>query len=178
MDWFVKAFVKASVAWLAVGVVLGMAMAMVPAWTVYRAMHVHVMLLGFVTMFINGVGYHVVPRLSGRPLWSIRAAHWHWWIANAGLCVMVRGILAARVGQPARHRRAERGRAHHRGRRARSSCFRCGAPWTRRRRCEPVRRSVPLHDGAGRSDRRRVRSARRATRGPAIPSARMRDHIV
>jgi cbb3-type cytochrome oxidase subunit 1 len=92
MDDFVKAFVKASVAWLAVGVVLGMAMAGVPEWTVYRAMHAHVMLLGFVTMFINGVGYHVVPRLSGRPLWSVRGARWHWWIANAGLCAMVAGF--------------------------------------------------------------------------------------
>ena len=92
MDWFVKAFVKASVIWLAIGVILGMGMASVPAWTVYRAMHVHVMLLGFVTMFINGVAYHVVPRLSGRPLWSIRAARWHWWLANAGLCVMVAGF--------------------------------------------------------------------------------------
>lgn len=92
MDDFVKAFVKASVAWLAVGVVLGMSMAIVPAWTVYRAIHVHVMLIGFVTMFINGVGYHVVPRLSARPLWSIPAARWHWWIANVGLCAMVAGF--------------------------------------------------------------------------------------
>lgn len=92
MDDFVKAFVKASVAWLAVGVVLGMSMAIVPEWTVYRAMHVHVMLVGFVTMFINGVAYHVVPRLSGRPLWSPVAARRHWWIANAGLVVMVAGF--------------------------------------------------------------------------------------
>src|ERR1019366_2520763 len=92
MDWFVKAFVKASVIWLSIGVVLGMAMASVPEWTVYRAMHAHVMLLGFVTMFINGVAYHVVPRLSGRPLWSVRAAHWHWWLANAGLGVMGAGF--------------------------------------------------------------------------------------
>jgi cbb3-type cytochrome oxidase subunit 1 len=101
MDWFVKAFVKASVAWLAVGVILGMSMALVPAWTVYRAMHVHVLLLGFVTMFISGVAYHVVPRLSGRPLWSIRAAHWHWWLANAGLCVMVPGFWLRASGLPA-----------------------------------------------------------------------------
>jgi cbb3-type cytochrome oxidase subunit 1 len=100
MDWFVKAFVKASVVWLAVGIVLGMAMAVVPAWTVYRAVHVHVMLLGFVTMFINGVAYHVVPRLSGRPLWSVRAAHWHFWIANAGLCVMVAGFWLRASGLP------------------------------------------------------------------------------
>jgi cbb3-type cytochrome oxidase subunit 1 len=98
MDDFVKAFVKASVAWLGIGVVLGMAMAIVPEWTVYRAMHVHVMLLGFVTMFINGVGYHVVPRLSGRPLWSIPAARRHWWIANAGLCLMIAGFYLRASG--------------------------------------------------------------------------------
>lgn len=101
MDSFVKAFVKASVAWLAVGLVLGLSMVFVPAWTVYRAMHVHVMLLGFVTMFINGVAYHVVPRLSGRPLWSIRAAHWHFWLANAGLLVMVPGFWLRAQGLPA-----------------------------------------------------------------------------
>jgi cbb3-type cytochrome oxidase subunit 1 len=100
MDWFVKAFVKASVVWLAVGVILGMAMAIVPAWTVYRALHVHVMLAGFVTMFINGVAYHVVPRLAGRPLWSIRAARWHWWLANAGLCLMVVGFWLRASGLP------------------------------------------------------------------------------
>jgi cbb3-type cytochrome oxidase subunit 1 len=100
MDWFVKAFVKASVIWLAIGVILGMGMASVPAWTVYRAMHVHVMLLGFVTMFISGVAYHVLPRFSGRPLWSARAAHWHWWLANAGLCVMVAGFWLRASGLP------------------------------------------------------------------------------
>lgn len=100
MDDFVKAFVKSSVAWLAVGVVLGLSMAIVPEWTVYRAMHVHVMLVGFVTMFINGVGYHVVPRLSGRPLWSVPAARRHWWIANSGLCVMVAGFWLRASGSP------------------------------------------------------------------------------
>jgi len=101
MDGFVKAFVKASVVWLAVGVILGMAMAGVPEWTVYRAMHAHVMLLGFVTMFINGVAYHVVPRLAGRPLWSTRAAVWHWWFANAGLCVMIAGFWLRASGRGA-----------------------------------------------------------------------------
>lgn len=99
MDAFVKAFVKASVVWLALGTVFGMAMAGVPALTVYRAIHVHIMLLGFVTMFINGVAYHVVPRLAGRPLWSTRGAVWHWWFANAGLCVMIAGFWLRASGR-------------------------------------------------------------------------------
>jgi hypothetical protein len=52
MDWFVKAFLKASVAWLAIGVTLGVAMAVHPAFIIYRPAHVHMNLLGFVTMMI------------------------------------------------------------------------------------------------------------------------------
>ena len=42
MDWYVKAFLKASLGWLAAGVSLGLAMAMHPAWAVYRTAHLHV----------------------------------------------------------------------------------------------------------------------------------------
>jgi len=93
MEWFVKAFVKASVAWLAAGVTLGVAMAVHPAWTIYRPAHAHLNLLGFVTMMIYGVAYHVVPRFSGHPLHSRRLAGWHWWAANAGLLLMVAAFL-------------------------------------------------------------------------------------
>ena len=93
MEWFVKAFVKASVAWLAAGVTLGVAMAAHPAWTIYRPAHAHLNLLGFVTMMIYGVAYHVVPRFSGHPLHSRRLAGWHWWAANAGLLLMVAAFL-------------------------------------------------------------------------------------
>ena len=56
MDWFVKAFLKASLAWLALGVTLGATMAAHPAYTIYRPAHAHMVLLGFVTMMIFGVG--------------------------------------------------------------------------------------------------------------------------
>ena len=49
MDWFVKAFLKASLVWLVLGVTLGVAMAAHPVWTVYRPAHMHMVLLGFVT---------------------------------------------------------------------------------------------------------------------------------
>ena len=93
MEWFVKAFVKASVAWLAAGVTLGVAMAAYPAWTIHRPAHAHLNLLGFVTMMIYGVAYHVVPRFSGHPLHSRRLAGWHWWAANAGLLLMVAAFV-------------------------------------------------------------------------------------
>ena len=34
MDWFVKAFIKASVTWLALGVTLGLAMAVHSVWVI------------------------------------------------------------------------------------------------------------------------------------------------
>ena len=98
MDWYVRAFIKASLTWLALGVTLGVAMAAHPAWTIYRLTHVHMVLLGFVTMMIFGVAYHVIPRFAGFPLHSRRAAVWHWWIANAGLALMAIGFaLRARA---------------------------------------------------------------------------------
>jgi cbb3-type cytochrome oxidase subunit 1 len=92
MEWFVRAFLKASLAWLALGVTLGVAMAAHPAWALYRLAHVHMNLLGFVTMMIYGIAYHVIPRFSGHPLWSRRLAVHHWWCAQAGLAAMVTGF--------------------------------------------------------------------------------------
>ncbi|HWJ22638.1 MAG TPA: hypothetical protein VNS52_09845 [Gemmatimonadaceae bacterium] len=98
MQWFVKAFLKASLAWLSLGVTLGVAMAAHPAWTVYRPAHVHMTALGFVTMMIYGVAYHVIPRFAGVPLHSTRAAAWHWWASNAGLALMVAGFFVRANG--------------------------------------------------------------------------------
>ena len=92
MDWFARAFVKASLGWLALGVTLGVAMAVHPPWTVHRPAHVHMNLLGFVTMMIYGVAYHVLPRFTGHPLHSRRLAGWHWWASNVGLALMVAGF--------------------------------------------------------------------------------------
>jgi len=93
MDWFVKAFIKSSVAWLALGVTLGLAMAIHPVWIIYRPAHLHMVLLGFVTMMIFGVAYHVIPRFVGVPLHSKRAAGWHWWMSNTGLLLLIIGFM-------------------------------------------------------------------------------------
>lgn len=93
MLWFVKAFLKASLVWLVVGITLGVAMAAVPTWTVYRPAHLHMLVLGFVTMMIYGVAYHVIPRFSSHPLHAPRAAGWHWWLANVGLLAMAGGFM-------------------------------------------------------------------------------------
>jgi len=95
MEWFVKAFLKASITWLGIGVTLGVAMAVHPQFIIYRPAHVHMNLLGFVTMMIYGVAYHVLPRFTGHQLYSRRVAAVQWWLANAGLLLMVTGFALA-----------------------------------------------------------------------------------
>lgn len=92
MDWFVKAFLKSSLVWLVLGVTSGVMMALHPAWTVYRPAHVHMVMLGFVTMMIYGVAYHVVPRFAGVPLYDRRAAGVHCYLSNVGLLCMIAGF--------------------------------------------------------------------------------------
>jgi cbb3-type cytochrome oxidase subunit 1 len=53
------------------------AMAVHPAWAVYRTAHLHMNLLGFVAMMIFGVAYHVIPRFTGHSLHSRRLAAVH-----------------------------------------------------------------------------------------------------
>jgi cbb3-type cytochrome oxidase subunit 1 len=99
VDWFVVRFIKAALVWLGLGVTLGVAMAAHPLWIIYRPAHMHMNLLGFVTMMIFGVGYHVLPRFFGHPLYSKRLGGAHWWLSNVGLGLMVVGfIMAPHVG--------------------------------------------------------------------------------
>ena len=93
MDWFVKAFIRASLAWFALGITLGLAIAAYPPWVVYRPAHAHMTVVGFLTMMVFGVGYQLLPRLFGHALHSRWLAVAHWWMANVGLGGMVTGFL-------------------------------------------------------------------------------------
>lgn len=100
MERFVMGFLRAAIVWLVVGTSLGAAIAMIPAWLVYRPVHLHLLLLGFVVMIIAGVAYHVIPRFTAAPLYSNRLAMVHLWVANAGLVLLACGFIA-RVQHPA-----------------------------------------------------------------------------
>jgi cbb3-type cytochrome oxidase subunit 1 len=93
MEWFVKAFIRASLAWFTLGIALGLAMAAYPPWVVYRPAHAHMNVVGFITMMIFGVGYQLLPRLFGHKLYSSALAIAHWWFANLGLALMVLGFF-------------------------------------------------------------------------------------
>jgi cbb3-type cytochrome oxidase subunit 1 len=100
MEPFVRGFIRASLVWLGVGVLIGAAMGFWPGWAMaYRPAHMHATLLGFVSMMIFGVAYHVIPRFSGSPLRSRPLATTHLWVANLGLALLVLGWLG-RVGWP------------------------------------------------------------------------------
>ena len=93
MDWFIKAFIRASLLWFATGILLGVAIAFHPAWLVYRPAHAHMNVAGFLTMLVFGVGYQLLPRLFGHPLYSTRLAVAHLFLANLGLGGLVLGFL-------------------------------------------------------------------------------------
>ena len=103
MDWFIKAFIRASLLWFAGGIALGLAIAIYPQWIIYRPAHAHMNVVGFLTMLVFGVGYQLLPRLFGHPLHSVRLAVWHLFCANVGLA----GLVAGFALQP---HRAEAGR--------------------------------------------------------------------
>ena len=86
MDKYAKAFVKASLIYLGVGTILGLLMVLAPdtRFTLMR-LHVHVLLVGFMSMMIYGVGYHILPRFMGRPVYSHRLGNTQAWLANTTL---------------------------------------------------------------------------------------------
>jgi cbb3-type cytochrome oxidase subunit 1 len=61
--------------------------------------HTHINLLGWVEMAIFAALYYVVPRLSGRPIYSVPLVKVHFWMHNFGLIgLVVFFSLAGMVG--------------------------------------------------------------------------------
>ncbi|PIV24445.1 MAG: hypothetical protein COS40_01990 [Deltaproteobacteria bacterium CG03_land_8_20_14_0_80_45_14] len=86
MDKYAKAFVKSSLIYLGIGAIMGVCLVLFTdiRFTVTRV-HAHILLLGFMAMMIYGVGYHILPRFMGRPIYSHRLGNIQVWIANITL---------------------------------------------------------------------------------------------
>ena len=86
MDKYAKAFVKSSLIYLGLGTILGVLMV---SWSdtrfIITRVHTHLNLLGFMAMMIYGVGYHILPRFMGRPVYSHRLGNIQVWLANITL---------------------------------------------------------------------------------------------
>lgn len=90
MDRFVKNFIGVSIFYLALASVVGVVMGVMPETMGYlKFAHSHLMLIGWVTMMIYGVGYHVLPRFAGKLVKHKGLADVQFWIANVGLIGMV-----------------------------------------------------------------------------------------
>ena len=88
-------FVAASLLYALLGGLLGLIWLASPDLIPGLALraHAHLMLVGFVGMMIFGIGLHVLPRFTGRALFSERLADAHFALANLGLLALLAGWL-------------------------------------------------------------------------------------
>ncbi len=100
MDKYAKGFVRASLIYLGIGAVTGFVMISHPELRFFLTrVHTHINLLGFMAMMVYGVGYHILPRFMGRPLYSPRMANIHVWLANMTLIgLSISWILESSLG--------------------------------------------------------------------------------
>ena len=76
-------FAWASLIYLLIGSTMGVVM-LLTSETI-KPSHAHVLLIGFISMMIFGVGYHLLPVFAGTDLHSIGLAELQFWLQNTGL---------------------------------------------------------------------------------------------
>jgi len=89
MDRFVKNFILMSIIYLTMASLLGILMLGHPSLMHLKFVHSHLNMLGWVSMMIFGVGYHILPRFTGKPLKSPKVGELQFWLANIGLIGML-----------------------------------------------------------------------------------------
>ena len=89
MDRFVRRFIIMSIVYLSISTVIGIVMLGNPNALGWKFVHSHLNMLGWVSMMIYGVGYHILPRFMGKPLYSTKIGEVQFYLANAGLIFML-----------------------------------------------------------------------------------------
>lgn len=79
-------FIKVSVVYFTVGVILGMYMSMEHDY-VLKGVHVHINLLGWASFALAGIIYFLFPKAGNHVLAKV-----HFWGANIGLPLMMGGL--------------------------------------------------------------------------------------
>ena len=82
MDKIPRLFIKAGLVYLGLSTVLGLLITIGPG---YSFMHSHFGMLGWLSFMVFGICYQIVPRYSGRRLFSETLPLIHFWLANIGL---------------------------------------------------------------------------------------------
>ncbi len=89
MELTVVWYLRMSLVYFIAGTVIGFAILLWPGEAgYYISSHVHLNLLGFMSMMIYGVGYHILPKFSGRHIYSPMIMKIQFWLSNAGLTGM------------------------------------------------------------------------------------------
>jgi cbb3-type cytochrome oxidase subunit 1 len=89
MDRFVKGFIIMSIVYLGIATILGIFMLGNQGVPELKFVHSHLNMLGWVSMMIFGVGYHILPRFMGRPLFSNKIGEAQFYIGNISLIGML-----------------------------------------------------------------------------------------
>ncbi|NTU43381.1 MAG: hypothetical protein HGA78_10135 [Nitrospirales bacterium] len=89
MEKFVKNFIIASMVYLVLAATVGIIMLIDSSYLYLRFLHSHLNMLGWVSMMIYGVGYHVLPRFAGKRLKSVPLGELQFYLANIGLVGML-----------------------------------------------------------------------------------------
>ncbi len=83
-------YLRMSLIYFVAGTIIGFGMLLWPSESGYFIpLHVHLNLLGFMSMMIYGVGYHILPKFSGTVMYSPLMMKIQFWVANAGMIGMV-----------------------------------------------------------------------------------------
>lgn len=87
-------FIKSSLIYFALAALVGLDMTFMPIhYGALMPMHAHLMLLGWISMMIFGVAYHILPRFSASPLYSDKLANAQFYLAHIGLIGMAVGFV-------------------------------------------------------------------------------------
>lgn len=100
MDRYTILFIKASLIYLLLGVTMGVVLTFKPFFgflSTFTLVHNHLNLFGFMAMMIFGVSYHIIPRFSGKPIYSYKLMRLHFYLANIGLAGLLLGFIAIAI---------------------------------------------------------------------------------
>ncbi|HAK87708.1 MAG TPA: hypothetical protein DHV16_08875 [Nitrospiraceae bacterium] len=89
MEKFVRNFIVMSIVYLALAAFFGIIMFASPSYLYLKFVHSHLNMLGWVSMMIYGVGYHILPRFAGKKIKSVKMGEAQFYLANIGLIGML-----------------------------------------------------------------------------------------
>ncbi len=89
MERIIVWYLRMSLVYFIAGAMIGFSILLWPSESgYYISSHVHLNLLGFMSMMIYGVGYHILPKFSGQNIYSPMIMKVQFWLSNAGLTGM------------------------------------------------------------------------------------------